>query len=53
MRDVSAGEALLRGGHNPLVFSMNFEQSKEVLGSALAKRTSEFDDKSKTSNTGR
>ena len=25
----------LRGGDNPLVYSMNFEQSKEALGNAL------------------
>ena len=32
-------DANLRSGQNPLVFSMNFEQSKEALGSALTKRS--------------
>ena len=50
-RDLSATQPL-RSGHNPLVFSMNFEQSKEVLGSALAKKLSDFDVRSKASYTG-
>lgn len=43
----------LKSGANALVFSMNFEKSKEALSNALnQKRNIEFDARSKGSNPG-